>query len=139
MLQQVFLNLLTNSLDAIEGGGEVRISARHRRETLSRGPGSGGGPGSDRGLASDGGPRHAWCDVVVSDTGTGIAPENLARVFDPFFTTKAVGKGTGLGLAISQSIIEQHRGAIEVQSEGLGKGTVVTVSLPLAAEGQLVK
>ena len=114
MLQQVFLNLLTNALDAIEGGGEVRIAARHRRDAGGRGPG------------------HAWMDVVVSDTGTGISPEHLARVFDPFFTTKEVGKGTGLGLAICQSIIEQHRGTIEVQSEGLGKGAVVTVSLPLA-------
>jgi signal transduction histidine kinase len=80
-----------------------------------------------------------FVEVTVSDTGTGIAPENLARVFDPFFTTKEVGKGTGLGLAISQSIIEQHRGSIEVQSDGLGKGTAVTVSLPLAQGSQLVK
>jgi signal transduction histidine kinase len=112
MLQQVFLNLLTNALDAVEGGGEVRISAHHRQENV-------------RSAA------QAWIDVVVSDTGTGIAPEDLARVFDPFFTTKEVGKGTGLGLAICQSIIEQHRGTIEVQSEGVGKGAVVTVSLPL--------
>jgi two-component system NtrC family sensor kinase len=114
MLQQLFLNLLTNALDAIEGEGEIRILARHRREDDGSGPG------------------QAWVDVVVSDTGTGISPADLARVFDPFFTTKEVGKGTGLGLAICQSIIEQHRGAIEVQSEGPGKGTVVTVSLPLA-------
>ncbi len=113
MLQQVFLNLLTNALDAIEGGGEVRIAAGHRRDPGERGPGRG------------------WLDVMVSDTGTGISAEDLARVFDPFFTTKEVGKGTGLGLAICQSIIEQHRGTIEVQSEGPGKGTVVTVSLPL--------
>jgi two-component system NtrC family sensor kinase len=68
----------------------------------------------------------------VADTGAGISPETLSKVFDPFFTTKEVGKGTGLGLAICQSIVEQHRGAIEVQSEGVGKGAVVTVSLPLA-------
>jgi signal transduction histidine kinase len=80
-----------------------------------------------------------FIEVTVSDTGTGIAPENLARVFDPFFTTKEVGKGTGLGLAICQSIIEQHRGSIEVQSQGPGMGTAVTVSLPLAAGGQMVK
>ncbi len=118
MLQQVFLNILTNALDAIEGGGEVRMVARRRRE--------------------DDGDVHgqAWVDVIVSDTGSGIAPENLARVFDPFFTTKEVGKGTGLGLAVCQSIVEQHRGIIEVQSEGLGKGTVVTVSLPLAEREQ---
>ena len=114
MLQQVFLNLLTNALDAIEGGGEVRIAVHRRRE--------------------EGGPRlrQDWLDVVVSDTGSGISPEDLAKVFDPFFTTKEVGKGTGLGLAVSQSIVEQHQGSIEVHSGGLGKGTVVTVSLPLA-------
>ena len=104
MLQQVFLNLLTNALDAIEGGGEVRITARQRRDGAGRGP------------------EKAWLDVMVSDTGTGISAEDLPRVFDPFFTTKEVGKGTGLGLAICQSIVDQHRGTIEVQSEGRGEG-----------------
>jgi len=118
MLQQVFLNLLTNALDAIEGGGEVRIEARRRREEEGRRL------------------RQHWLDVVVSDTGSGISPEDLPKVFDPFFTTKEVGKGTGLGLAVCQSIVEQHQGFIEVQSDGLGKGTVVTVSLPLAEGGQ---
>ena len=118
MLQQVFLNLLTNALDAIESGGEIRIDAHHRREVIEP-------PG-----------EHAWLDVFVSDTGSGISPENLPRVFDPFFTTKEVGKGTGLGLAISQSIVEQHKGSIEVRSYGVGKGTVVVVSLPLADRGK---
>ncbi len=113
MLQQVFLNLLTNALDAIESGGEIRIDAHHRREII--------------GLARE----QEWIDVFVSDTGSGIAPEHLPKVFDPFFTTKEVGKGTGLGLAISQSIVEQHKGSIEVCSKGIGKGTVVIVSLPL--------
>ena len=150
MLQQVFLNLLTNALDAIEGGGEVRITARHGG-SLAEGL---GGRGAEE-LGSRGAPLSVappplgyplgasapmpFVEVTVSDTGTGIAPENLARVFDPFFTTKEVGKGTGLGLAISQSIIEQHRGSIEVQSQGLGKGTAVTVSLPLAQGSQMVK
>ncbi|MGH7362453.1 MAG: sensor histidine kinase [Candidatus Methylomirabilales bacterium] len=115
MLQQVFLNLLTNALDAIEGDGEIRIAARRQEEAVGRGLGR--------------------ASVAVSDNGSGISPENLARVFDPFFTTKEVGKGTGLGLAICQSIVEQHGGTIEVQSEGLGKGTVVTVRLPLAERG----
>jgi two-component system NtrC family sensor kinase len=118
MLQQVFLNLLTNALDAIEGGGEVRIEARRRREEGGRRL------------------RQHWLDVVVSDTGSGISPEDLPKVFDPFFTTKEVGKGTGLGLAVCQSIVEQHQGSIEVHSDGLGEGTVVTVSLPLAEGGQ---
>ena len=118
MLQQVFLNLLTNALDAIEGGGEVQIAA-HRR-----------GQEGGRRL------RQHWLDVVVSDTGSGISAEDLPKVFDPFFTTKEVGKGTGLGLAVCQGIVEQHQGAIEVHSDGLGKGTVVTVSFPLGEGGQ---
>lgn len=119
MLQQVFLNLLTNALDAIESGGEIRIDAHHRRDVV--------GPACE----------HAWLDVFVSDTGSGISPENLSRIFDPFFTTKEVGKGTGLGLAISQSIVEQHKGSIEVRSRGVGKGTVVIVSLPLADRSEM--
>ena len=121
MLQQVFLNLLTNALDAIEGGGEVRSAARPAPLPL----------GYPLGASAP----MRFVEVTVSDTGTGIGPENLARVFDPFFTTKEVGKGTGLGLAICQSIVEQHRGTIEVQSEGVGQGTAVTVSLPLASGG----
>jgi signal transduction histidine kinase len=115
MLQQVFLNLLTNALDAIESGGEVRVSAA--REETVRGIGRRGGMGV----------------VAVADNGSGISPENLARIFDPFFTTKEVGKGTGLGLAICQSIVEQHGGTIEVRSPGERKGTVVTVCIPLAS------
>ena len=118
MLQQAFLNLLTNALDAIEGGGEVRIEAHRRLEEGGRRL------------------RQHWLDVVVSDTGSGISPEDLPKVFDPFFTTKEVGKGTGLGLAVCQSIVEQHQGSIEVRSGGIGKGAVVTVSLPLAEGGQ---
>ena len=119
MLQQVFLNLLTNALDAIESGGEIRIHAHHRRQVVEP-------PG-----------EQIWLDVFVSDTGSGIPPENLPRIFDPFFTTKEVGKGTGLGLAISQGIVEQHKGCIEVQSHGAGQGTVVVVSLPLADRGAI--
>ncbi len=106
MLQQVFLNLLTNALDAIEGEGEVRIAAF---------------------------PAPGQVEVVLQDTGCGIPGEHLARIFDPFFTTKDVGKGTGLGLAICQGILEQHGGSIEVRSDGLGTGTTVAVRLPVAA------
>jgi signal transduction histidine kinase len=112
MLQQVVLNLLTNALDAVEEGGEVEVSTAPAADPA-------GGPG--------------WVEVVVRDTGIGIRSEDAGRIFDPFFTTKAVGKGTGLGLAISQSIVEQHRGSIQVDSEGRGRGTTVRVRLPRLA------
>lgn len=68
--------------------------------------------------------------LTIADTGTGISNENLPHIFDPFFTTKRRGKGTGLGLAITKTIIEQHRGSIEVASE-YGKGTTFKIELPL--------
>jgi len=113
MLQQLLLNLLSNALDAIEGVGEVRIVVT----SIPGGQGARGQPG--------------MVQISVADTGYGIPPENLSKVFDPFFTTKEVGKGTGLGLPICQSIVEQHGGRIEIKSEGVGKGTLVTVKLPL--------
>jgi PAS domain S-box-containing protein len=67
--------------------------------------------------------------VEMTDTGGGIAPENLPKLFDPFFTTKPVGKGTGLGLPIVKGIIDRHNGTIEVKSE-MGKGTTVIITLP---------
>ncbi|MFQ5657507.1 MAG: ATP-binding protein [Candidatus Methylomirabilales bacterium] len=106
MIQQLILNLLTNALDAIEGEGEVRIT------TLS---------------------ASGYVEVLIHDTGCGIPPEHLPKIFDPFFTTKEVGQGTGLGLAICQGIVEQHGGAIEVKSDGIGKGTTVTIRLPVSA------
>jgi len=112
MLQQLLLNLLTNALDAIEDAGEVRIAVT----PMARGPGSRG---------------QEIVQISVADNGCGIPPENLPKVFDPFFTTKEVGKGTGLGLPICQSIVEQHGGTIEVKSEGISRGTTVTVKLPL--------
>jgi two-component system, NtrC family, sensor kinase len=102
-LNQVFMNLLVNAAHAIEGHGTIRL------KTFSEGG-----------------------DIVVciSDTGKGIAPENLTRIFEPFFTTKVVGKGTGLGLSISYDIIKNHGGILTVESE-VGTGTTFTVRLPL--------
>ncbi|MBI3108180.1 MAG: GAF domain-containing protein [Candidatus Rokubacteria bacterium] len=113
MLQQLFLNLLTNALDAIEGDGEVRVTAN----VVEAGHGARA--------------RREIVEISVADNGGGIAAENLPKVFDPFFTTKEVGKGTGLGLPICQSIVEQHGGTIEIKSDGIGKGTLVTVKLPV--------
>jgi signal transduction histidine kinase len=139
MLQQVFLNLLTNALDAIEGGGEIIISARRAEmgQLVNQSIGQLGKASFDIGQSVNRsiGQSAAWVEVAVADTGCGIAPEDLSKIFDPFFTTKEVGKGTGLGLAICQSIVEQHGGRIEVRSPGPGQGATVTVRLPLMAEG----
>jgi signal transduction histidine kinase len=102
-ISQVFMNLLVNASHAIQGSGEVTI------RTCCDGP---------------------WVKIQVSDTGSGIAPENLPRIFDAGFTTKGAGVGTGLGLAICQKIIQDHNGSIAVESK-VGKGTTFTVCLPI--------
>jgi len=70
--------------------------------------------------------------ATVSDTGSGIPPEQLARIYDPFFTTKMIGRGTGLGLSITYGIVQEHDGAIRCDS-AVGQGTRFTLTLPLAA------
>ncbi len=105
-MQEVFLNLLINALQAIKTqAGSISITARHDTE---------------RGQVA----------ITVSDTGSGIAPEDMARIFDPFFTTKEVGKGTGLGLSIVFGIVEQHQGEISVESKP-DFGTRFILRLPL--------
>jgi signal transduction histidine kinase len=118
MLQQLLLNVLTNALDAMENGGEVRIAVGITRA-----------PHGSLGQAE-------MATLSIADNGCGITPENLSKIFDPFFTTKEVGKGTGLGLPICLSIVEQHEGTIEVKSEGVGKGTTVVVTLPVVEKVQ---
>jgi PAS domain S-box-containing protein len=105
-LNQVFMNLLVNAVQAIEHHGRVTVRT-----------------GFDA--------QQVW--VQVQDTGQGIAPEHLRRIFDPFFTTKPVGKGTGLGLSLSYSIVQKHQGHIEVESTP-GVGTTFTVYLPRPPE-----
>jgi two-component system NtrC family sensor kinase len=103
MLQQVFLNLYTNSLHALPPGGLIKIRA---------------GIGPARSLddePSSNGARRIW--ITFEDNGTGILPEHIDRVFDPFFTTKDVGQGTGLGLAVTYGIIKDHGGEIRAESE----------------------
>ncbi|MGE5248324.1 MAG: sensor histidine kinase, partial [Verrucomicrobiota bacterium] len=138
MLHQVFLNLLTNALDAVEGGGEVAVAVRRASAAGQLGDEAARRSGETPRPVAQSPSRpvavpQEWIDVVVSDTGAGIAVEDLSKVMDPFFTTKEVGKGTGLGLAICQSIVEQHGGSIEIRSAGVNKGTTVTVRLPAVA------
>ena len=104
-LQQVFLNLLLNARDAMPSGGWLTIATRLER---------------DEAIAE------------VSDTGSGIPAEHLARIYDPFFTTKATGQGTGLGLAITYGIVREHEGDIQCESAA-GKGTRFTLRFKPAA------
>jgi two-component system, NtrC family, sensor histidine kinase AtoS len=104
LLQQVFMNLLLNALEALGTGGELTVSTEL--------------------VQGDDGAR--LLKIKIRDTGTGISPENLARLFEPFFTTKK--NGTGLGLAISQRIAHEHGGMIEAQSEA-DKGSTFSFSL----------
>jgi len=106
-IQQVLLNLLINAAQAMPDGGRVFIRAQKS-------------------------PDEPFVDLQVTDTGAGIAPENLHRVFEPFFTTKSTQKGTGLGLSTAYSIMVKHGGTIQASSQ-LGKGSVFTVRLPVAA------
>jgi len=110
-LQQVFLNLFLNARDAMGAGGTLEV----------------------RSWAEGLGAR-----VEVSDTGHGIAPENLHRIYDPFFTTKGAKKGTGLGLSVTYGIIQEHGGSIEV-SNRRGGGATFRVELPLAVPGSARK
>jgi len=120
MLEQILINLAANARDAMPNGGELTVStsacqidsayAQQHRESR---------------------PGPHIC-MSVSDTGCGIAPENISRIFEPFFTTKDVGKGTGLGLASVYGIVKQHEGWIDVVSRQ-GKGTSFRIFFPAAS------
>lgn len=116
-LHQVFMNLCMNARDAMPEGGTLKVVTKNLRvdEAYSK-------MNPDATL----GPHVA---VVISDTGVGIAPENLSRIFDPFFTTKSSTQGTGLGLAAVLGIVKSHNGLIAVHST-LGEGTQFQVLLP---------
>lgn len=104
-LQQVFTNLILNARDSISNGdGRITLTTRN---------------GDDDGLLL----------VEVTDTGVGIAPEDVAKIYDPFFTTKGVGRGTGLGLAVTYGIVQEHSGHISVVSTP-GQGTTFRITLP---------
>ena len=101
-LQQVFINIILNAMDAMPGGGTLKIElSEEDKEAI----------------------------VKIEDTGTGISNQHLPHIFDPFFTTKGIGKGTGLGLSISYAIIKEHEGHITVKSERK-KGSLFTIYIP---------
>ena len=105
-LQQVFMNLLVNAIQATPEGGEITVTGELDSVDFVR--------------------------VDIRDTGAGIPEELLQHIFEPFFTTKEVGKGTGLGLSVVYSLIKRHGGRIEVKSE-VGRGTVFSVHLPVVS------
>ncbi len=113
-LNQVFMNLLVNAAQAIEGRGEIRVITRKVDS-----------------------PRLG-VEVVVKDTGCGMTEEVQSRIFDAFFTTKPVGKGTGLGLNMAYKIVSLHKGEIRVESEE-GRGTTMTVFIPLLTKEELME
>ena len=104
-VNQVFMNVLANACDAIDGPGNVWVGTRHEGDAVT---------------------------VTIRDDGHGMAADVLGRVFDPFFTTKDVGAGTGLGLAIAHGIVSAHGGRIEVESTP-GAGATFRVVLPTEA------
>jgi len=117
-LQQALVNLIGNALEAMDGSGELRISAR-------RGLAGGGDLQDGDALA----PGTPVIDILIDDSGPGIPPAVLPRIFDPFFSTKAVGQGSGLGLFIVHQIVEEHGGWIGVRPREAG-GTCFHLRLP---------
>ena len=107
-IKQVFLNLVTNAIQAMPQGGRLRVNTAQMGDEVV---------------------------VAVSDSGMGIPPEALDRIFDPFFTTKPVGQGTGLGLSVSLGIVREHSGRITVESQ-LGQGSTFQVWRPAATARQ---
>jgi signal transduction histidine kinase len=103
-VNQVFINLITNAAQAMDGSGTLKIS------TYDDGDG--------------------WVHVEIRDSGCGIPEENLTKVLDPFFTTKPVGQGTGLGLSIVRRIMDEHHGRLLIDSR-VGVGTQITLSFPI--------
>ena len=99
-IEQVFINLFTNALEAMSGGGDLTVSTESRNDHVI---------------------------ILVSDTGNGIPQDSIEKIYEPFFTTK--DKGTGLGLAIVFNIIQKHNGTIRIESEE-DRGTVFTIRLP---------
>ncbi|MEA3438330.1 MAG: ATP-binding protein, partial [Thermodesulfobacteriota bacterium] len=121
MLQQVFVNLLSNAIDAMPNGGKIRINVNNKKA---------------KHIAERTGYRDSdyfkigeiMTVIEIEDTGKGITDDDLQKVFEPFFTTKDVDKGTGLGLSLAHLIIDRHRGTIGVEST-VNQGTKFTIKL----------
>lgn len=109
-LQQAFLNIMLNSLEAMTDGGRMQVVTKGR-------------------VRKTGEKIRRVVEIFLSDTGHGIDRKNLGNIFDPFFTLKGDEGGTGLGLSITYGIIKEHEGAIDVKST-VGKGTIVKITLP---------
>jgi len=107
-VERVFMNLIINAAEAMNGNGRLTISTRNN-------------------------PIFNGIEICISDTGSGISEEDLDKIFDPFFTTKETGHGVGLGLAISYGIIKEHRGSILVESK-INQGTTFTIRLPITTK-----
>lgn len=127
LLNQVWMSLLGNAVDAVEGRPQPAIWVGVRKAPVAARAAD--RPGRDRSSA-DGAP---FVEVEIKDNGIGITPQDQQRVFDPFFTTKAIGQGVGLGLSVAYQVIKSHQGTIEISSEP-GVGTVVAVRLPAARD-----
>ncbi len=113
-LEQVFIALIMNAIDAMPQGGTLWLEDRLTNDLRN----------------NDGLNDEPQIEIKVRDNGTGIPPDVLPHIFEPFMTTKEHGHGTGLGLAIARGIMERHNGRIEVESE-LGRGTTFTLTLPV--------
>ncbi|HLE44441.1 MAG TPA: ATP-binding protein, partial [Methylomirabilota bacterium] len=105
-LQQAFLNVVTNALDAIPAEGVLSVASRVEQRN-----------------------GRGWVVVRIHDTGPGIAAADLKQIFEPFFTTKELGKGSGLGLFITRQIVREHGGELDVESEP-GRGTTFALAFP---------
>jgi len=106
-IQQVFLNIINNAVDAVEEGGKIEVASIKKDAKTVR--------------------------VSIRDNGVGIPKEKLKHIFEPFYTTKEKGKGTGLGLSISYGIMQRLGGTMLVESE-VHKGTTFIVEIPIKAE-----
>jgi len=109
-VEQVFLNIILNALEAMPQGGTLTISTRLKEDNPP--------------------PYTKMVEISITDTGIGMKKEILDHLFEPFFTTKEIGKGTGLGLSVAYGIIEKHNGKIYGESEGEGKGAKFVILLP---------